>query len=180
METLKIFLDPGTKGQLTLFPAASPVKIFLSAEEARVFMGVDHPYGMNTIDAYRKFYLDMSLLKTPQTSLTGVLKKSYMTFPESGMMQNGNVFSLPSLGETIRGSAFIYLPTPMFKDGEGYYISSKESSLKRIGKSIHWVHNAILFYNLKKGIANPLFSEWLMGLPENWTHVKDLERSETL
>lgn len=60
------------------------------------------------------------------------------------------------------------LPTPMFKDGKGYYVSTREAALKRVGRNIHWMHKAMLFYNLKKGWANPRFSEYLMGYPPQW------------
>ena len=96
------------------------------------------------------------------------------------MMQNGKVFSLPNLGNVTIEKESMFLPTPMFKDGVGYYITSKEASLKRIVKQIHWIHNAVLFYDLPKGLANPRFSEWMMGLPKDWTQLKDSEDAEML
>lgn len=170
--------EQNTETQLTLFQEDFLAKIFLSPVKAKELLGKSHHYGTNTIEVLRKYYLDMHSLKTHLNSQKKDLKKSYMTFPKSGMMQNGKLFSLPNLGNTITGKGFTFLPTPMFKDGEGYYISSKEASLKRINKQIHWIHHGILFYNLNKGIANPVFSEFLMGLPKNWTLVNDLEDVE--
>ena len=173
-------MQKNTEVQLELFPGDFPVKIFLSQEEAKELMGKEVDCGMNTVELFQKFYLNTSSLKTQLESQKKVLKRSYMTFPKSGMMQNGKIFSLPNLGNTITEKDFTSLPTPMYKDGEGYYITSKEASLKRIVKQIHWIHNAVLFYNLNKGLANPQFSEWMMGLPKDWTQLKDSEDAEML
>ena len=169
-----------TEVQLTFFPVVFPVKIFLSPEEVKELTEQEVDYGRNTVELFRSLYLDMSSLKTHLRSRRKASKKSFMTFTKSGMMQNGKVFSLPNLGNVTKEKDFTSLPTPMYKDGEGYYITSNEASLKRIHKQIHWIHSAVLFYDLPKCLANPRFSEWMMGLPKDWTQLKDSEVVEML
>lgn len=44
---------------------------------------------------------------------------SYMTFPKSGMLHNGNVYQLPNLATGTKGSGFSSLPTPQRSDLKG-------------------------------------------------------------
>ncbi|MFT3750944.1 MAG: hypothetical protein QM768_21705 [Agriterribacter sp.] len=76
----------------------------------------------------------------------------------------------------ISETEYSLLPTPMYKDGESYYVLTMEQSLKRASRQYHWGHKAMLFYNLKKGFLNPRFSLWLMGYP---TTYLDLEPQAT-
>jgi hypothetical protein len=77
---------------------------------------------------------------------------------------------------TISGKGFGLLPTPMYKDGESYYILTLAQSSKRVGRNIHWAHKAMLLNGLQKGMANPRFSLFLMGYP---TTLLDLEPQAT-
>jgi len=164
--------------QLTSSLADSPAKTFQYQDLEPASPGQNQDCGVNTVERLRTLIRNLHSLKTHLSLLEKGLKKSYLTFPKSGMMQNGNIYQLPILDTITSGHAFGFLPTPLHKDGEGYYICSKEASLKRIERKIHWIHHAILFYDLPKGIANPQFSEWLMGFPKDWTLLKDLEDVE--
>ena len=150
-----------------------PVKISQFPEKELVFMGRKVACGQNSIESLKRYNLSMSLLKIHLDYLEKASKKCYMIFPKAGTTQNGNVYALPIMDIRIKENGCILLPTPLHRDGKGYYICSKEASLKRIKKQMHWIHNAILFYNLKKGFANPQFSEWMMGYPKNWTLLID-------
>jgi hypothetical protein len=78
----------------------------------------------------------------------------------------------------MSGKGSSLLPTPIKADGRQFYVLSLASALKRIqpGKKrqISWIHQAVIFKQLKIGYANPVFSEAMMGLPTGWTDLKPL------
>ncbi|WP_327194972.1 DNA cytosine methyltransferase [Paenibacillus larvae] len=59
------------------------------------------------------------------------------------------------------------------RDGKGFYILTLNQALNRIstGRQMHWMHSAILFHGWKKAVANPRFSEVMMGFPIGWTEA---------
>lgn len=109
-------------------------------------------------------------------SVTWYSTKRLLTWKVSATPARRSIFQLLPSMQIIPGKEFGLLPTPMYKDGESYYILTLDQSLKRERKNIHWGHKGMLFYGLKKGKANPLFSLYLMGYP---TTLLDLEPQET-
>ena len=109
-------------------------------------------------------------------SVTWCSTKRFLIWKVSATPAGRTIFQLSPLAPITKGSAFSLLPTPMFKDGDSHYILTRQSSLNRVGKQLHWGHKAMLFYNLKKGKVNPRFSLFLMGYP---TTFLDLAPSET-
>lgn len=113
--------------QLTFFPVAFPVKIFLSPEEVKVLTGQEADYGMNTVELFQRFYLNMSSLKIHLNSQKKALKKSYMTFPKSGMMQNGKVFFASEFGKYHHRERLYILAYPSTQRRKGILHSIKRS-----------------------------------------------------
>jgi len=109
-------------------------------------------------------------------SVTWYSTKRLLIWKASVTPAKRSIYQLLPLTPTIQGKEFGLLPTPMYKDGESYYILTLDQSFKRVDKSIHWGHKAMLFYGLKKAKVNPQFSLFLMGYP---TTLLNLERSET-
>lgn len=110
------------------------------------------------------------------------------TWPESGMTQCGAAYRLPPLEAAINGVEYGLLPTPMARDGKSFYVVSKATSLKRLRalklglskKQLHWMQYSVIYHGLKKGWANPLFSELMMELPIGWTDLQPLEMEKFL
>ncbi len=98
-------------------------------------------------------------------SVTWCSTKRYLIWKASVTPANRIIYQLSPLVPSTKEKEYSLLPTPMYKDGESYYILTLNQSLKRIGKQLHWGHRAMLFYNLNKGMANPHFSLFLMGYP---------------
>lgn len=170
METLQKQTSGSGEVQLTFFQEASPAKTSAASEKEKELPEKKADYGASSIEPLKKYILHTSSLKTHLNSLEKASRKSYMTFPKAGMMRNGNVFALPTLDISTSGNGRSYLPTPLHKDGRGYYTVSKETALKKLKRGgVHWICKAILFYNLNKAVANPQFSRWLMGFPQGWT-----------
>lgn len=66
------------------------------------------------------------------------------------------------------------LRTPMYMDGKGFYVLTRQQIESYIlsGRSLdHWAQQAIYLKNLSKGWANPRFSELMMGFPIGWTDL---------
>jgi len=108
-------------------------------------------------------------------SVTWYSTKRLLIWKVSATPARRSIFQLSPLMPTIHAKEFGLLPTPMFKDGESYYILTLDQSLKRERKNIHWGHKAIVFYGLNKAKCNPRFSLFLMGYP---TTLLDLEPQE--
>lgn len=105
-------------------------------------------------------------------SATWSSTKRFLIWSQSATPAGRTLYRLSPV-EPITGEIeYGLLPTPMYKDGYSWYILTRTSSLKRVHKQFHWGHKAILFYNLKKGRANPRFSLYLMGYP---TKLLDLD-----
>lgn len=103
----------------------------------------------------------------------------YLTWTVQATKQLRLLFRLvPSERRTL-GTGFLWLlKTPNAADSKGYYKLSKATAFKRIVlenglHQTHWMQEAILLTNLKRGAANPQFVEVMMGFPPGWT---DLER----
>lgn len=126
---------------------------------------------------------DSSLWRTWQRCLTGGLMKFLDRWPRAGMMRNGKSFPQNSLDLNNAANDCILWPTPRSQvlsarapgtNGHGGAYLLGAACLAEIGKwpaGKHLRHNDIP--NL--GQLNPVFVEWLMGYPINWT---DLEHSE--
>jgi hypothetical protein len=111
-----------------------------------------------------------------EQSLTWYSTKRLLIWKQSVTPAGHLYYQLSALVPAISEIECSLLPTPMFTDGKGHYVVTKEYSLKRLEKQIHWVHKATLFYNLNKAWANPRFSLWMMGYPIEFL---DLEQPAT-
>ena len=89
------------------------------------------------------------------------------------MMQNGIVYPLPPLVLSTDGTEYGLLPTPAASDWKG------SPTLKRVNERAALSSRGV---RLPEHIArieqvevgkniNPVFVEWLMGFPENWTEL---------
>lgn len=133
---------------------------------------------------------DGSYWRIPQTSFgfhgngakNPTFTRSFQTWPGSGMWDGGAVFRLLPAEPHIYGAGYGLLPTPVKRDGLSFYVVTQEVALKRIqalkrgtaGTQIHWMQFSVVYHNLKKGWANPRFSEMMMGWPIGWTDLQPL------
>lgn len=113
-------------------------------------------------------------------SVTWYSTKRLLIWKKSVTPANRTLYQLLPVMPTINVTEYSLLPTPMFKDGESYYVLTREQALKRVHRQLHWGHKAILFYGLKKAWANPHFSLWLMGYPTKYLDLEPLAIQSTL
>ncbi len=100
------------------------------------------------------------------------------TWPNAGMMRNGECYRLRFLAPHISVKESSLLRTPTKADGKQFYALSLMQANKRIqaGRQITWIHQAIIFKQWKSAFANPRFSEAMMGLPIGWSDLKPLAK----
>lgn len=112
-------------------------------------------------------------LKMSQESLLlDIAKPSSVTWPRSGSMRNGECFQLPEREPPTKEKDYSLLPTIGANEFKG---ASRD---RYVGSDAY--RGAKMVEGLRTGpddpiYLNPLFGEWAMGWPSQWTDLKPLE-----
>lgn len=97
----------------------------------------------------------------------GDLNTSYMDFPKSGMMHNGNVYKVASLDCNNVGKGYTSLPTPAVSSAKGSPRNRYFGSPTYRGNYHEYIRDGE-----SDGIyPNPELSEALMTFPISWTET---------
>lgn len=108
--------------------------------------------------------------------------RSSQTWPATGMWGDGAAYPLPLLDSSTNGNGCGLLPTPVAGDGPSFYVTTYKTALRIMrrkgstSRQLHWSQYGTVFHGLKKGWANPRFSELMMGWPIGWTDLQPLEK----
>jgi len=137
--------------------------------------------GAITGELLARFDRATSSWKTSQRCLLEGLAAFSETWPRSGTMLGGIVYTAPPLAPLMREIASGLLPTPQAIDAKG---SCAKLSHKRwtTFHLKHWVHGTALAIHSSTGASswiNPNFAEWLMGFPRRWTSGHDYTPTAT-
>lgn len=161
--------------QLTLLQEDFPVRTYQRQEKRPAWAkGQDQGYGLKSSEFLAKFDPDTSSLRMSQTCLVALLTNQAhgcpvysATWPKWGIMLNGTVFPLPSLGQGMNGTEFGSLPTPIASDNRSRGDISMPSVQRRmrIGKQI-------ALSTMFVGPACPMCAEIMMGFPEGWSDLE--------
>lgn len=165
-----------------LLPEDSPAKTYQRQDKEReLLMEKEALYGGRCYDLLASYDQNTCSLKMSQACLVEMVadgfQNSCQTWPPSGMMQNGIVYQLPTLGQATSANVFGLLPTPTKSDG------SSPSLKKSLRKEETWESNSSLtavflryFLGLKGKekvsgtfVINPCITEIMMGYPIGWT-----------
>jgi len=164
-----------SRGQdvLTLYLEDFPVRTFPLPDEALALKEPDRECGEKWRASFTKYDPDLSLWKTPQYSLLGDLEPFSETWPQWGLMRDGECWEQQTLEQNIRGTGYGLLPTPVKSDYKGTSKNSKFQS--RAIQYMAWDNGtgASTLY------PNPLAYELLMGWPQRWTDLKPLEMDKS-
>jgi len=128
--------------------------------------------------------------RTPQTSFSTatseaanlISSESLRSWPAWGMWDAMAVYPLEPLDSSTNGDGCGLLPTPVARDGKSFYVVTYQTALRIMNRSgsksrqLHWSQFGTVFHNLKKGWANPRFSEAMMGWPIGFTDLRPLEK----
>jgi hypothetical protein len=155
---------------LMLYLAGFRVKTSQPQEKAQELMENDQECGEKWHASFVKYDHNSSLWRTHQCSLLGDLDEFLETWPQWGLMRDGECWEQRTLEQTIRGteSGFsVKFPTPTAHNAqEGNYPSEKKR------------HTPTLATHAG-GKLNPMWVEWLMGWPLGWTDLKPLEMDKS-
>jgi len=163
--TSKLLTENPGEEKLMLSAEDSHAKISARLEKGKELMGNDLDYGMNLPGSLAKYDPHLYLWKTAQRSLFGGLETFSETWPNWGIMLNGESFPLPMPELLMKEKEFGYWPTPT--KWEEKYISSPSPGDHYHG--IGWI-----FRNQLNLMPNPKFYESLMAWPIGWTDLQPL------
>jgi hypothetical protein len=152
------------------------VRTFQPPEKERVLMENDLDFGKNTPDLLAIYDPDTQLWRTSQASFIEDLDVYSATWPKSGMTRSGKCYQQPPLVHRISEKESSSWPTPV-----KLYPTPTASEAIHPGQTVHkqgsQLHLAVVVNRNEaiSGQLNPQWVEWLMGYPDGWTDLEDLE-----
>ena len=163
-----------TRGEelLTLYLAGFHAKTLVPQEKAQELMENDQECGEKWHASFVKFDPSLSLWRTHQCSLLGDLDEFLETWPQWGLMRDGECWEQQTLEQTIKGTESGLLPTPCARDGRG------ARSLEAQKKANRGATNSLPDYlRILQNWQYPPVAivEYMMGWPPRWTDLKPLE-----
>ena len=158
---------------LTLYLAAFHAPTFPQQEKEQELMEKPLECGEKWRGSFTKYDPDTSLWRTHQCSLLGDLEEFSETWPQWGLMRNGECWEQTPLDYPIGENEFgCWLPTPVTSMWRG---AAKKrfwgSQEYRASFTTEWVRTS-------KDCAqyyHPDFVELIMDFPDKWTELKPLE-----
>jgi len=177
---------------LTLYLEDFHAKTSPQQEKELELMESDQECGEKWQGSFTKYDQDMRSWKTHQCSLLGDLDEFSETWPQWGLMQDGECWEQQTLEQTIRGTGYglspngvdsFHTPNTTGLDGGS---NSRKALKKRQWMSPQardWKDTGTTQGNRKSpnlgtqagGKLNPTWVEWLMGWPLGWTDLNLLE-----
>lgn len=124
--------------------------------------------------SWAKYDLDSSLWRTHQRSLLEAWAPYLETWPQWGLMRDGEFWGLttPTLPTSDRGSGFWPTITASIGRKCGGRHRGKADTLASRLAEVEGLSTS------STGRVNPVWGEWLMGWPEGWTDYKPLETAK--
>ena len=188
---------------LTLYLAGFHAKTSVQPEKAQELTESEAECGEKWRGSFTKYDQDSRSWKTHQCSLAGDLEPFSETFPQWGLMRDGECWEQPKLEQTIRGiesgSLQEIFPTPRSCSAMAATITPESSWNEKRNPNLETIVGRRMFptptchnskegafpseYNRKTpslathagGKLNPTWVEWLMGWTLGWTDLKPLE-----
>jgi hypothetical protein len=184
---------------LTLFQAGFHAKTSHQPEKAQGLMESDQECGEKWRASFVKYDHDSSLWRTHQYSLLGDLEPFLETWPQWGLMRNGECWEQQTLEQTIRGTEFglsVNIPPPPTWPTPTAHMSKETNAPSEHNRNTptltaqaNWATPTVCGNYNRKGASktsgdglatqvggklNPEWVEWLMGWPLGWTDLKPL------
>jgi hypothetical protein len=162
---------------LTLYREGFHAKTSAQLEKGQELTENEAECGEKWRASFTKYDLDTRSWKTHQSSLLGDSEEFLETWPQWGLMRDGECWEQEMLEEFISESEFgLQLPTTGANEGKG-------SSKKRYRNSPHFrgakTSEALRICETDPIYLNPLFAELIMMWPLGWTDLKPLETDKS-
>lgn len=161
--TFKPLTENRGKELLTLYLEGFHARTSHQQEKVQELTENDQECGNTWRGWLAKYDPDTSSWRTAQCSLLEDFNESLETLPRSGMTRSGLLWELPMLEQITKETEFgSLLPTPTAHNSkEGAYPSEYDRKTPTLA-----THAG--------GKLNPMWIEWLMGWPINWTDLNPL------
>jgi len=193
--TYKPLTESRGKELLTLYLEGFHAKTSVPLEKAQALTENEAECGEKWRASFTKYDPDMRLWKTHQCLLLGDLEPYSETWPQWGLMRDGECWEQRMLEQTIRGTeSGLLLPTPDTVNRDNKKVLFDKNAPSQSGRSLATYARTFPTptvcgnYNRKgasktsgDGLAtqvggklNPMWVEWLMGWPLGWTDLKPL------
>ena len=153
---------------LTLYLAAFHAPTFPQQEKEQESMEKPLECGEKWRGSFTKYDQDTSSWKTHQCSLLGDLEEFSETWPQWGLMRDGECWEQQTLAQTIKGTEFGLWATPTRCDYKGTTGTANFESRKRQFNDLTGGKVTGTIY------PNPTTYEVMMGWPLGWTDLKPL------
>ena len=170
---------------LTLYREGFHAKTSQPQGEAQGLMENDQECGEKWLGSFTKYDPSSCSWKTHQCSLLGDLDEFLETWPQWGLMRDGECWEQQTLVQTIKGTESGLLenkkyPTPGASDAiRG--TSANWKPIRPSGQPAQYpLNQALRDITGMTGRPNPMFVEWLMGWPIRWTDLKPWETDKSL
>jgi len=153
-------------------------KTLAQPEKAQELMENDQECGKKWLASFVKYDPNTSSWRTHQCSLLGDLDEFLETWPQWGLMRDGECWEQRTLEQTIRGTEFGSLekiPTPTASDHKRTPMKKSYADRpKTLGVPDDLAKWAVRKSGLDHARLEPVLWEWAMGWPEGWTDLKPL------
>jgi hypothetical protein len=180
---------------LTLYLAGFHAKTSHPQARAQELTGSEAACGEKWRASFTKYDPDMRSWKTHQCLLLGDLEPFLETWPQWGLMRDGECWEQRTLEQTIRGTESGLSPNGVdsFHTPNCTGLDGGSNSRKALKKRMETWPTPRAFmhkdstvdrgkFNLGEkvgGKLNPTWVEWLMGWPLGWTDLKPLETDKS-
>ena len=166
---------------LMSYLAAFHVKTSVPLEKAQALTVSAAECGQKWRASFTKYDLDTHSWRTHQCSFLGGLDEFSETWPQWGLMRDGECWEQETLAHHTKGTeSGSWLPTPLTSDHKKI-TKNKEYHLKRNfdlpNKLVQIGHPPSK--NGGWGWFHPVLSESMMGWPTGWTELKPLEMDKS-
>jgi len=206
--TFKLLTESHGEELLTLYREGFHAKTSQLQEKAQELMENEAECGEKWRGSFTKYSQDSCSWKTHQCSLLGDLEEFSETWPQWGLMRDGECWEQQTLEQTIRGTEYGFVPngvdnfhTPNTTGLDGgsnsrralkkkienwptpvtrdYKDTGTQESMTRQLNKRESPGLALMVGAATGGKLNPTWVEWLMGWPLEWTDLKPLEMGKS-
>ena len=158
--------------KLTSLLADFHAKTSANADKALDLMAHDQDSGRRWQESFAKFDQDLCKWKTHQCLLLEDLDEFLETWPEWGLMQNGECFELHQLEQRITDREFSWLLTPTAQSWKAWTFRNPLALIRKNHADGNLQEQLMRLF---QRMITPRCQEILMMWPEGWTDSKQLE-----
>ena len=167
---------------LTLYREAFLAKTSQLQEKGLELTESDQECGEKWRGSFTKYNPDSCSWKTHQCSLLGDLDEFLGTWPRWGLMRDGECWEQQTLERHTKGTEFGLsqkYPTPTAYDGQRGTMKEWKPIRPSGHPAQYPLNQALRDLTQIVGKPNPIFVEWLMGWPMQWTDLKPVEMDKS-